>query len=156
MSRSHTPTMSVDDLHDTASSSPTQRDSDPVTPSYPLLPSHRNRFPERDSRPDVMMPEPKPRDFAPYDSAPHQASPGHQRTETSDFRPHNRSSSSWDVLGGIRHSYVEFDPRHASQAHLAFAEGDTPKNGVSSHHHFCGRCDLFTPGDSSPRLTTTS
>lgn len=41
---------------------------------------------------------------------------------------------SWDVLAGIRkfeHSYGEFDSRNASKDHLAFAEGDIPKNGVS-------------------------
>lgn len=42
--------------------------------------------------------------------------------------------SSWDLLAGIRkfeHSYEEFDTRNASEAHLAFAEGDIPSNGVS-------------------------
>ncbi|THH18467.1 hypothetical protein EUX98_g8949, partial [Antrodiella citrinella] len=40
-------------------------------------------------------------------------------------------NGSWDLLAGIRkfeHSYEEFDTRNASQAHLAFADGDTPKN----------------------------
>lgn len=50
----------------------------------------------------------------------------------------HQSGSSWDLLAGIRkfeHSYEEFDSRNASEAHLAFAEGDMPTNGVSSVVH---------------------
>lgn len=43
-------------------------------------------------------------------------------------------SSSWDVLSGtmkrFEHSYEEFDTRNASNAHLAYAEGDMPNNKV--------------------------
>ncbi|KAJ7497312.1 Mechanosensitive ion channel-domain-containing protein [Mycena latifolia] len=42
---------------------------------------------------------------------------------------------SWDLLSGIKkmeHSYQEFDPaRNATEAHLAFADGDIPKNPAS-------------------------
>ncbi|KAG6844569.1 hypothetical protein H0H87_005911, partial [Tephrocybe sp. NHM501043] len=45
--------------------------------------------------------------------------------------PYSRSrNSSWDLLAGIKkleHSYEEFDMRNASQAHLAYADGDIPK-----------------------------
>lgn len=77
------------------------------------------------------MPEPKPRDYVTFDSRQNSA---HQRTETAEYgRPHHsRSSGSWDLLGGIRHSYVDYDPRRASQAHLAFAEGDIPNNAVGA------------------------
>lgn len=45
----------------------------------------------------------------------------------------NSRNGSWDLLAGLRkfeHSYEEFDARNASAAHLAFADGDTPKNRV--------------------------
>lgn len=45
----------------------------------------------------------------------------------------NNRTSSWDLLAGIKkieHSYEEFDSRNASQAHLAYADGDIPKNKV--------------------------
>lgn len=44
-------------------------------------------------------------------------------------------NSSWDILDGIKkfkHEYEEFDPKNASETHLAFADGDIPKNKVSS------------------------
>ena len=47
-------------------------------------------------------------------------------------RSGNRNGS-WDLLAGLRkfeHSYEEFDTRNASQTHLAFADGDMPKNSV--------------------------
>jgi hypothetical protein len=48
---------------------------------------------------------------------------------------HSKSrSSSWDVLSGtmkrFEHSYEEFDTRNASNAHLAYADGDVPNNKV--------------------------
>lgn len=42
-------------------------------------------------------------------------------------------NSSWDLLAGVRkweESVDQFDSRHASEKHLAFAEGDIPKNKV--------------------------
>lgn len=49
---------------------------------------------------------------------------------------HNSRNASWDMLGNgyrkFEHSYETFDTRNASEAHLAFADGDTPKNGVRS------------------------
>lgn len=48
-------------------------------------------------------------------------------------RNNGSRNGSWDLLAGIRkfeHSYEEFDTRNASEAHLAFAEGDMPKNKV--------------------------
>lgn len=49
--------------------------------------------------------------------------------------PAHSGSSNWDVLSGIKkfeQGYEEFDTRHASQAHLTFAEGDIPNNKVLS------------------------
>ena len=48
-------------------------------------------------------------------------------------RPGSSRTPSWDLLGGIKkleQSYEQFDARNASQAHLIYAEGDTPKNKV--------------------------
>lgn len=42
-------------------------------------------------------------------------------------------SQGWDFFQGVKNfesSYGEFDSRNASEKHLAFADGDTPKNGV--------------------------
>jgi hypothetical protein len=54
-----------------------------------------------------------------------------------DGRPKlsNRTSSGWRVLEGakkLERSYDEFDTRNASQDHLVYADGDTPKNKVIS------------------------
>ncbi|KAI9432615.1 hypothetical protein F5148DRAFT_990343, partial [Russula earlei] len=41
--------------------------------------------------------------------------------------------SSWDLLGGARkigQAYEQFDPRNASEQHLAFADGDLPTTNV--------------------------
>ncbi|KAJ7045534.1 Mechanosensitive ion channel-domain-containing protein [Mycena alexandri] len=51
-----------------------------------------------------------------------------------------RTSDSWDLLSGVRkmeHAYQEFDPaRNASEAHLAYAEGDIPNNEASKLYHY--------------------
>ncbi|PCH43751.1 hypothetical protein WOLCODRAFT_104096 [Wolfiporia cocos MD-104 SS10] len=88
-----------------------------------------------------MIPETKPRDFAPYD--PENAQ-GHQRTESGDVRPNHSRNNSWDLLGGIRHSYSEFDPRRASQAHLVFAEGDIPQNTFSRVYNYLLNVSIVT------------
>ncbi|KAF9820412.1 hypothetical protein IEO21_01421 [Rhodonia placenta] len=89
------------------------------------------------------MPEPKPRDYVTFDSRQNSA---HQRTETAEYgRPHHsRSSGSWDLLGGIRHSYVDYDPRRASQAHLAFAEGDIPNNAFAKVYNYLLDVSIIT------------
>jgi hypothetical protein len=51
---------------------------------------------------------------------------------------HGMGGSSWDLLSGIKNfeaEYETYDSRKASEAHLAFAEGDLPntKVGPSSH-----------------------
>jgi len=56
-----------------------------------------------------------------------------ERRKTQGFKLHNGRTSSWDILSGVRkieQSYEEFDSRHASQAHLIYADGDIPKNKV--------------------------
>ncbi|KAJ6586941.1 Mechanosensitive ion channel-domain-containing protein [Mycena vulgaris] len=50
------------------------------------------------------------------------------------------TKGSWDLLSGIKkmeHSYQEFDPaRNASEAHLAFADGDIPANKASKLYNY--------------------
>lgn len=57
-----------------------------------------------------------------------------QSTDFASSVPKRSSrNGSWDLLAGVRrfeHRYEQFDPRNASQSHLAFAEGDVPKNKV--------------------------
>jgi hypothetical protein len=49
-------------------------------------------------------------------------------------RPPNGRSSGWNIFAGVKkfeHDYEEYDPRNATEAHPAFAEGDVPKDKVS-------------------------
>jgi hypothetical protein len=51
----------------------------------------------------------------------------------------NGRLSSWDLLAGIKkfeHSYEEFDARNAHESHLAFADGDLPKDKVSRLYNY--------------------
>jgi hypothetical protein len=53
-----------------------------------------------------------------------------------DLRPKNGRSSSWDLLSGIKNfeaEYEGYDSRKASEAHLAFAEGDLPNTKVRAY-----------------------
>ncbi|RXW21641.1 hypothetical protein EST38_g4203 [Candolleomyces aberdarensis] len=62
-------------------------------------------------------------------------------------RPGNSRTPSWDLLGGIKkleQSYEQFDARNASQTHLIYAEGDTPKNKVSKFYHFLLNVSIVT------------
>lgn len=67
------------------------------------------------------------------------------------------STSSWDLLSGVRkfeHGYTEFDSRNASESHLAFADGDVPKNKVCYMSESYGS---FTESQRSwPNFTTIS
>ncbi|KZT08300.1 uncharacterized protein LAESUDRAFT_60532 [Laetiporus sulphureus 93-53] len=126
---------------------PSPPESSVNTLSYPLLPSHVRE--QRESRPrswsgqsESQQPvnhEPKLRDDGEYD--PERGPPPmHHRNETVDSGfSSGRRSSSWDWLGGIRrleHSVNDFDTRRASQAHLAFAEGDVPKNTFFKFYNY--------------------
>ncbi|KAL6310327.1 Mechanosensitive ion channel-domain-containing protein [Sparassis latifolia] len=72
----------------------------------------------------------------------------HGAGEGADYHhPARGHSGSWDILSGIKkleHSYVEFDSRHASQAHLAFAEGDVPNNGFSKLYNYLLNASIVT------------
>ncbi|KII92920.1 hypothetical protein PLICRDRAFT_103857 [Plicaturopsis crispa FD-325 SS-3] len=62
----------------------------------------------------------------------------------------SRHTSVWgssEILSGIRkfeHGYEEFDPRNASQAHLAFAEGDMPANKFSRFYNYLLNVSIVT------------
>ncbi|KAL0955922.1 hypothetical protein HGRIS_002114 [Hohenbuehelia grisea] len=62
-------------------------------------------------------------------------------------RPPNSRTPSWDILSGIKrfeHSYEEFDSRNACQAHLAFADGDIPKNKLSKLYNYLLNVSIVT------------
>lgn len=63
-----------------------------------------------------------------------------QMPSTSTTGGHTSRNPSWDMLGNgyrkFEHSYEAFDTRNASEAHLAFADGDTPKNGVRNSYNY--------------------
>jgi hypothetical protein len=52
---------------------------------------------------------------------------GHQHHHKPPF---TSRSSSWDFFKKVEQGYDGFDTRNASEPHLAFAEGDVPKNKV--------------------------
>lgn len=123
----------------THSDSPLRRGS-PVTepapvPSYPPAP----QLPHSSSMPGPSSSR-KSRHVRVQMSTDH-SPPGYDADQRAQTMPlpgqhptlHHSGSSSWDLLAGIRkfeHSYEEFDTRNASEAHLAFAEGDMPTNRV--------------------------
>ncbi|KAH9858627.1 Mechanosensitive ion channel-domain-containing protein [Lenzites betulinus] len=54
---------------------------------------------------------------------------------------------SWDLLAGVRkfeHGYEQFDSRNASHAHLAFADGDVPKNKLSKLYNYLLNVSIVT------------
>ncbi|KAI4526439.1 hypothetical protein K525DRAFT_259127 [Schizophyllum commune Loenen D] len=56
-------------------------------------------------------------------------------------------SPSWDILNGIKrfeNQYEEFDTRKASEDHLAFADGDLPKNRFSRLYHYLLNVSVVT------------
>ncbi|KAF9460703.1 hypothetical protein BDZ94DRAFT_1169180 [Collybia nuda] len=62
-------------------------------------------------------------------------------------KPANSRTSSWDLLAGIKrieHSYEEFDSRNASHAHLAYAEGDIPKNKFTRIYNYLLNVSIVT------------
>ncbi|KAG6811897.1 hypothetical protein H0H92_005355 [Tricholoma furcatifolium] len=62
---------------------------------------------------------------------------------------HSKSrSSSWDMLSSgfkrLEHSYEEFDLRHASQAHLVYADGDVPKSKFIKFYNYLLNVSIVT------------
>lgn len=132
VSESHHEGLRSPDQDSIHSNSPLQ--SPPTRPTYPPpLPSQSTVDSSRSRHVRIQQSEPDvSRSIRGYDAERAQTMPmpedhaGHHYT-------HNSRSGSWDLLAGIRkfeHSYEEFTPSNASQSHLAFAEGDMPKNKV--------------------------
>ncbi|EJF65070.1 hypothetical protein DICSQDRAFT_50713 [Dichomitus squalens LYAD-421 SS1] len=62
--------------------------------------------------------------------------------DSGDFgHPRNTRNGSWDLLAGVRKGYEQFDSRNASQSHLAFADGDLPKNTVRRGYFILFPCE---------------
>ncbi|GLB37046.1 putative mechanosensitive ion channel [Lyophyllum shimeji] len=113
------------------------------TMSYPPHPSSE-RQPSSEStsplRPDTRG-KPQVAFSSPYDPERGQVSAGQS--------PHSgRSrSGSWDLLAGIKKfesSYEEFDTRNASEAHLAFADGDIPKSKFVKLYNYLLNVSIVT------------
>ncbi|KAJ8489095.1 hypothetical protein ONZ45_g13709 [Pleurotus djamor] len=74
-------------------------------------------------------------------------SPTDSQASASNRPPHSARSPSWDLLSGIKkfeHGYEEFDSRNASEAHLAFADGDVPKNKLSKFYQYLLNVSIVT------------
>lgn len=112
------------------------RSDTPIVPppsiptTYPPYSSSSNAMASDDAR-RVQMPGPN------YDAEraarPHFSPNESSSTQPHPNRPHSTRNPSWDLLSGIKrfeHGYEEFDSRNASEAHLAFADGDMPNNKV--------------------------
>ncbi|KAI0779722.1 Mechanosensitive ion channel-domain-containing protein [Fomes fomentarius] len=56
----------------------------------------------------------------------------------------NTRNGSWDLLAGVRNGYEQFDSRNASESHLAFAEGDVPKNKLAKFYHYLLNVSIVT------------
>ncbi|KAI0331047.1 hypothetical protein GY45DRAFT_1322992 [Cubamyces sp. BRFM 1775] len=59
----------------------------------------------------------------------------------------SRAGGSWDLLAGMRKfesGYEQFDSRNASQAHLAFADGDVPKNKLVKFYNYLLNVSIVT------------
>ncbi|KAI9511136.1 Mechanosensitive ion channel-domain-containing protein [Russula earlei] len=60
---------------------------------------------------------------------------------------HSARNSSWDLLGGARkigQAYEQFDPRNASEQHLAFADGDLPNSKFVRFYQFLLNASIVT------------
>ncbi|KAI0371035.1 hypothetical protein BV20DRAFT_942709 [Pilatotrama ljubarskyi] len=69
--------------------------------------------------------------------------------ESGEFGTNHRNSrnGSWDLLAGMRkfeQGYEQFDSRNASQSHLAFADGDVPKNKLSKLYNYLLNVSIVT------------
>ncbi|KAI0769601.1 Mechanosensitive ion channel-domain-containing protein [Trametes elegans] len=75
-------------------------------------------------------------------------SPGDSTTEFGGSRPRPVSrNGSWDLLAGMRKfetGYEQFDSANASESHLAFADGDVPKNKLSRLYNYLLNVSIVT------------
>ncbi|KAI0268803.1 hypothetical protein BC834DRAFT_923155 [Gloeopeniophorella convolvens] len=74
-----------------------------------------------------------------------------RRTHFQPYHPGENPSSSrnqsWDLLAGVRkfeQSYEQFDPRNASERHLAFADGDLPDSKVVRFYQYLLNASIVT------------
>jgi hypothetical protein len=81
----------------------------------------------------VHMPdEAAERGHGPYSSIPPNDLSNPAEPTNKSKPGYSRSSSWFDGIRKFEHSYEGFDLRNASNGHLAFADGDIPKNKVVS------------------------
>lgn len=116
-----------------------------TTNMYPPAPSTSpTAVPLMSSAPATPMPVPSRHASSrtdPVDHAERAGIPG------LPYSGHGQHSASWDVLSGVKkfeQSYQEFDPRNASEAHLAFADGDTPNNKFTKFYHYLLNVSIIT------------
>lgn len=127
------------DLDSSYSHSPLQ--TPPQRPAYPPpLPSQSYTTTESRRSRHIRLEEPDhdvSRSLRGYDAERAQTMPAPGDSNAGLYHSAQGSpNGSWDLLAGIRkfeHSYEEFKPSNASESHLAFAEGDVPKNRVRFH-----------------------
>ncbi|KAG8747159.1 hypothetical protein FRC10_002208 [Ceratobasidium sp. 414] len=132
----------------------------PGAPTAPLAPHNPPPIPEPATSPHVHIVEPPlPYVAAKQDSYTdnkHGASasgtdswpggfaqPKDQESEKPQ-RPGHPRNSSWGVLAGIEKNIDGFDTRNATEAHLQFAEGDTPKNRLARAYHYLLNFSIIT------------
>jgi hypothetical protein len=104
-----------------------------TTSTYPPLPSQATA--PKPSK-HVRMPDDVMHAHPGYDAERAGRYEGMPHENHSQSRPPHDHRSSWDILGGIKkfeHNYEEFDSSNASEAHLAFADGDVPKDKVNGY-----------------------
>lgn len=112
---------------------------DPATPSNTYPPSSPRTQPGRHVH---MANFPSSRTSSPANSDTERGTkarrsfrPFHLKSQGQGDSISSSRNSSWDLLAGVRkweESYDQFDSRHANQKHLAFAEGDIPKDRAST------------------------
>ncbi|KAL4264733.1 Mechanosensitive ion channel protein [Pleurotus pulmonarius] len=115
-----------------------------IPATYPPHSSSSNAMASDGAR-RVQMPDPN------YDAEraarPHFSPNESSSTQPHPNRPHSTRNPSWDLLSGIKrfeHGYEEFDSRNASEAHLAFADGDMPNNKFSKFYHYLLNVSIVT------------
>ncbi len=67
-----------------------------------------------------------------------QAQPGSSRHILTEKDHHDWDPSPVSGFRRLEHDYEDFDPRNAKEAHFVYADGDQPKNKVSSYRSDAG------------------
>lgn len=128
-----------EEREDDAVSTRSTKSTVPLAPSYSYPPSPSHNMPQGPSsrllggHGDQLPPTYDAERMAGFERLPNDS----KRTGSTST---NSRTSSWDLLSGFKkfeQDYEHFDSRNVSSAHLAFADGDVPKNKVS--YHLCFR-----------------